>query len=231
MLLPPRCPVSGDMVDTHGAISPEIWKGLSFISNPFCEKCGFPFEFGEGHHDTQCMACLKYPPPYNRVRSALIYNDTSRDIILGFKHGDKTHSVKIFIPWLIRIAKDMWGEADVLIPVPLHKTRLITRRYNQAGIIAYELSKASGIAHYPMALQRIRATPSQGHLKTNERVKNVKKAFRVRKGQENHIKDKNIILIDDVYTTGATIKECAKTLYQAGANRVDVITLARVTKD
>lgn len=230
-VLPPRCPVSGDMVDMHGMISAETWKGLEFVSAPFCEKCGIPFDFDVQAEGNICVKCLEKPPAFDTARSALIYNDTSRGMILGFKHGDKIHAAKSFVPWLKRSGQEMIDQADFIIPVPLHRFRLLRRRYNQAAIMGYELSKETGITHAPLALRRIRATASQGHLKTDERAKNVRKAFALRDGYEEKMKDKNIILIDDVYTTGATVSECTKILKRAGAGRVDVLTLARVVKD
>ena len=101
-VLPPRCIVSGDIVDGQGMLSPAAWRDLNFIAAPQCVRCGLPFDFIEESHSEgdQCAACLKSPPIYNQARSALIYDDASRDIILGFKHGDQTQSVPCFIPWL-----------------------------------------------------------------------------------------------------------------------------------
>ncbi len=230
-ILPPRCPVSGDLVDAQGMISAEVWAGLEFVSAPYCGTCGIPFDFDTDAHEGQCLACLKTEPPYDSARAALRYNDTSRDMILGFKHGDKTHMVPSFMPWLKRAGQEMLANADFLIPVPLHPMRLLVRRYNQAGVIAHALSKETGIKHLPLALKRTRATASQGHLKTDERAKNVRKAFAVRKQYDSVLNDKNVILIDDVFTTGATVIECTKVLKRAGASRVDILTLARVVKD
>lgn len=231
VILPPRCPVSGEIVDVQGMVSASAWAGLGFISHPFCARCGIPFEFEEAGEGGQCISCLTKPPVYNIARAALTYNDTSREIILGFKHGDKTHMVPSFVPWLTRVGADMLKDADVLVPVPLHPMRLLARRYNQAGLIAAALSKETGVRHLPLALKRTRATKSQGHLKSDERAKNVRKAFDVHSAYEETIKGKNVILIDDVYTTGATVNECTNALKRAGAARVDILTLARVVKD
>lgn len=230
-ILPPRCPMSGEIVDEQGMICAEIWAGMEFVSAPYCGTCGIPFDFETEAHEGQCLSCLKTLPPYNSARAALRYNDTSRDMILGFKHGDKTHMAPSFMPWLKRAGEGMLGNADLLIPVPLHPMRLLSRRYNQAGIIAQCLSKETGIKHLPMALKRTRATVSQGHLKSDERAKNVRKAFAVRKQYESYLNAKNVVLIDDVFTTGATVNECTKVLKKTGAARVDILTLARVVKD
>ena len=227
LILPPRCTLSGEIVDTQGMLSARSWGGLHFVADPYCSACGIPFEFESG---SECLECMDTPPPFSSARSALIYNDTSRDLILGFKHGDKTHLVRSFIPWLQKSGEGMLAQADYLVAVPLHTRRLIARRYNQAVLIADALSKATAIEHLPRAMIRTRATVSQGHLKTDERARNVKKAFDVHPAFKDRIKDKVIVLIDDVYTTGATVKECTKTLKSYGASEVHVLTLARVLK-
>lgn len=228
-VLPPRCIVSGARVERQGMIAPEIWAGLDFIAAPFCACCGFPFEF-QVDTGSLCGPCLEDRPPFDTARAALRYNDTSRDMILGFKHADKTHAVLAFTPWLRRAGAEMLGRADFLAPVPLHRWRLIGRRYNQAALIAYALGRETGISVLADALLRVRATPSQGHLGIKDRHKNVRKAFAVHPKHAETLKGKNIVLVDDVYTTGATVKECSAVLLKSGAAQVDVLTLARVVK-
>ncbi len=229
-ILPPRCPISGDIVDRQGMISPDIWAGLDFISSPICNICGIPlgFEVGEAGN---CLSCLENPPNYSSSRSALIYNDASRDLILSFKHGDKTHIVSSFVPWMMRAGSKMFEQADFLIPVPLHHMRLISRRYNQAALLADALARASGILSLSLALKRIRFTPSQGHLSQSDRLKNVYNAFELLDKYKDRLIGKNVILIDDVYTTGATTNECSRILLSCGVKKVHVLTLARVVND
>lgn len=229
-ILPPRCIVSGQMVERQGMLSPDIWAKLDFIVEPFCAHCGFPFDF-EVEKEALCASCLADSPPYTSARSALKYAEVSREIILGFKHADKTHAVLAFVPWLKRAGMEMLKDADILVPVPLHFWRLLSRRYNQAGLMAYALSKETGAVVIPDLLIRTRATPSQGHLNARQRLRNVKRAFALKKSYASVVKDKKIVLIDDVYTTGATVKECAKVLLKAGAKEVHILTLARVVKE
>lgn len=229
-ILPPRCVVTGEVVERQGMVAPSAWVGLDFIADPFCACCGFPFEF-EVDTGSLCTSCLSHEPPFEIARSALKYNETSRSIILGFKHADKTHVVRAFVPWLKRAGGDMLADADFIMPVPLHYWRLVSRRYNQAGLIATSIGAASNVPVLLDGLARVRATPSQGHLTAKERHKNVKRAFAVNTAHKAKIKGKNIILIDDVYTTGATVKECAKVLRKAGAAKVSILTLARVVRD
>lgn len=229
MALPPRCPVSHKIVDRQGMLDPAVWAGLNFIAAPVCESCGIPLEFELGQ-GARCAACLTRNNVYEKSRAALIYDDASRGLILGFKHGDQTHAALSFVPWLRQAGKELIEEADVLAPVPLHRWRLLKRRYNQAGLMAGALGKAAGKPVWQQALLRTRPTPSQGHLKAGERARNVRRAFAVHPDYAGRLAGKNILLIDDVYTTGATVSECAQVLLDAGAARVDVLTLARVAR-
>lgn len=229
MALPPRCVASGEVVEKTGMLAPHVWKSLDFIAAPFCATCGFPFDFAAEAAMT-CTECLSKPPPYASARAVLRYNDGARDIILGFKHGDKTHAVQTFLPWLRRAGADMTAQADVIIPVPLHRWRLLYRRYNQAALLAQILARDSGKRYCPNVLQRVRATPTQGYLKRKERARNVHRAFAISPRRQAQIAGVRVVLVDDVLTTGATVCECAKVLMKAGAARVDVLTLARVVK-
>jgi ComF family protein len=227
-LLPPLCPATGEIVDVLGMVDPTYWQSLNFINAPFCEICGGPFAF-EGDNLT-CGHCMEHPPLYHQNRSALAYDDNSKSIILRFKHGDQTHAVKAFIPWLKNAGHELLTHTDIMIPVPLHPMRMIKRRYNQSDLIGRELSK-----HYPHidyksdGLKRNRNTEPQGHKKIKDRKKNISKAFEANPVYD--FEDKTILIIDDVYTTGATLNECAKTLYRASAKQVNCLTVMKVIKD
>lgn len=231
-ILPPRCIVTGDIVDRQGVLSAEAWKELNFIAAPQCIRCGMPFDFIEEYSagDEVCGACLKTPPIYNQARAALIYDDASRHIILGFKHGDQTQSVPCFVPWLSQAGIDFLDKADFLVPVPLHRFRILRRRFNQSALIVQYLSQSIKIPFILNGLDRVRATPTQGHLQASERKKNVKNAFVVPDKIIPKIRNKRIVLVDDVFTTGSTVHECTKALLKNGAGTVDVLTLARVVK-
>ena len=231
-ILPPRCPFTGQIVDSQGTVSPEAWGGLSFITEPFCFACGFPFEFAvpKGGGENLCASCLADRPEFHKARAALVYNDASRDFILGFKHGDQTHAVVAMVPWLKNAGMGFWGNMDIILPVPLHRWRLLRRRYNQAALMGRAIAKATDGCFLADGLLRTRATQTQGHLNATARRKNVKSAFRVHPKRQERIKGKRVLLIDDVYTTGSTVRECAKVLIAAGAAEVSVLTLARVVR-
>lgn len=232
-VLPPRCIVSGEAVDRQGMLVPDVWTNLDFITAPYCKACGAPFEFDTASGGEYCAPCLQNPPHYAKARSALKYNEASRLMILGFKHADQTHAVLAFIPWLkVAGAEFLSGfdKADVIIPVPLHPWRLIARRYNQAALLAQKLGQEINMPVLVGGLKRVRHTPSQGHMNAGERAKNVKSAFAVPERYKERIEGRRIVLVDDVYTTGSTVNECAKVLKKAGALEVNVLCIARVTR-
>lgn len=230
-VLPPRCAVSGAIVDHPGMIAPSVWRGLRFIGDPLCPRCGVPFDFSVADAgEMVCTRCLTDPPAYASARAALTYDDASRPLILRFKHGDQIQAVHSFVPWLRRAGEGILEKADFLVPVPLHRWRLLRRRYNQAAIIAYALSKDCGVPCLPDALLRRRPTPVQGHLGHAERQKNVKGAFAVNPRHKGLLQGKTIVLIDDVLTTGATVGECTKALLAAGSKEVHVLAIARVVR-
>lgn len=228
-LLPPRCLGCGGPVDRQGGLCVACWSTLTFIAPPYCARCGTPFEFAMPG-ETLCGACMAEPPPFARARAVLVYDDGSRPLVLGFKHGDRIHAAGAYGAWLARAGADLLADADLLAPVPLHRWRLFRRRYNQAALLARAAGRVAKVPVVPDLLVRRRATPSQGGLGRKGRARNVKGAFQLRRGQRERVKSKRIVLVDDVLTTGATLAECARVLLHAGAARVDVLTLARVVK-
>lgn len=228
-VLPPRCVISGEAVERQGMVAAQSWAALNFIAPPYCACCGNPFAF-EDHDDPKtmkCLDCLNHSPSYDAVRSALYYDDASKKLVLGFKHGDQTHAVKAFIPWMLRAGQDLLSQTDYIVPVPLHRWRMLRRRYNQSALIAKSLGFQAGLPVLLDGLERVRPTVSQGKMNADLRRKNVVQAFEVRAEHMEKFRGKNILLVDDVFTSGATAAECAKTLKSAGAQSVFVLTLAR----
>ena len=229
-VLPPRCLHCQAMVDGDGALCADCWPLFDFLAPPLCDSCGFPFEYDPGPRDTVCGACHAHPPHFDRARSVLVYDENSRKLVLDFKHGDCTWPAPAFGRWLARAGGEMIGEADLAVPVPLHRSRLYARRYNQASLLALALGRETGLAVEPELLARHRPTPPQGRMSASARRRNVRGAFRLRAGFEDVVRGKRILLIDDVLTTGATAGECARSLKRGGAAAVDVLTLARVVR-
>ncbi|HET6194504.1 MAG TPA: ComF family protein, partial [Acetobacteraceae bacterium] len=211
------------------ALCAACWPGFSFISAPHCARCGTPFA-EEAGDAILCGACLRRPPRFRKARAALVYDDRSRRLVLPFKHGDRTDMARACGRWMAAAGGDLLAEAELIAPVPLHWRRLFTRRYNQALLLARSVWRASPARLAPDLLRRARWTGSQAGLKAEERRKNVRRAFEVNARWAGKVKDKEVLLVDDVLTTGATVEACALALQRAGARHVDVLTLARVVR-
>lgn len=226
-LLPPRCAGCGEPVARPRSLCLGCWSALRFVTHPLCRLCGDPFETAPPGEPV-CGDCLAAPPPWGRARSALRYDDSSRPLVLAFKHGDRLHLAPLLAGWMRSAGAGLLAECDVIVPVPLHRWRLLARRYNQAAALAQALSAASGRPVSDRALQRARRTPSQGQMTKSQRARNVQGAFRVDAGRRAEIAGRRVLLVDDVLTSGATAAACTRVLLRAGAASVDLLTLARV---
>lgn len=229
LIWPPVSPISGEPVLRPGELTAADWETITFLDAPWCAACGTPFPYpaGEG---AVCGACAARAPVYGKGRSALIYDERSRALALGLKHGGRTEGLAAFGRWMARAGREFLGEADALIPVPLHPSRLRKRRFNQSLLLAGAVSKAGGPPVDPHILARTRRTPSQGGRSAKARARNMAGAFQVRSEARERIAGRTLVLIDDVHTTGATLEACARTLKRAGAGQVHALTLCRVVK-
>ncbi len=228
-LLPPVCPVSNEEIAIAGAVGPSGWTSLQFIAAPCCARCGIPFaaEYGA---NVECPSCIAAPPDFVTARAAVVYDEASHNLIVGFKHSDRTELAPMFARWMARAGRTLINSASVLTPVPLHPRRLAARRYNQSLLLAAKIAQMTHARLAVSDLIRRRATPPQKELSADARRRNVAGAFGLAKGAAARVKDAHIILIDDVLTTGATLSSAARTLRKAGAGRVDALVLARVVK-
>jgi ComF family protein len=226
-VLPPRCLACGAMVDEVDALCPECWSSMTFFAPPWCAVCGLPFPHPMGEHAI-CGACASRPPSWDRARSVFRYDRHSRRLVLMLKHGDQTHLAGAFGRWMHRAGSEVLAEADLLVPVPLHWTRLFGRRFNQAAILAQAIRAVGGPPVGADWLVRQRRTPSQGLMGPAARARNVRGAFALRRGRS--VEGKTVVLIDDVLTTGATAEECARVLRREGATTVGVLVLARAVR-
>lgn len=231
-LLPPRCLMCRDTIDESGSLCAPCWGSLTFLTKARCHRCGIPFDIQESTVEEapplSCGACLASPPPFQSALAALLYDEHSKDLILRFKHGDAIHMAPAFGVWLARAGAEILQRTDALVPVPLHWKRLVKRQYNQAALLVNALEKASGVPALLEGLERTEHTPTQGRLTKEERHKNVAGKFVVPAKSSGAVNKKVITLVDDVYTSGATVAACAKALTKAGAKEVNILTLARV---
>jgi ComF family protein len=225
MIWPQRSLITHRELAGPGALEPELWGKLQFLSEPLCARCGFAFEIAV-EPEQVCPACIADPPAYDRSRAALVYGEVSRELVLGLKYQGRRDGLALLSGWMASAGKDLLAEADVITPVPLHYLRLLRRGFNQSGWLAAGVARGSGARLSVDALKRVRATPIQGGLSAEGRRRNVQGAFRVRR--KALVKGKRVLLVDDVMTTGATAEACATVLKRAGAACVDVLTLARV---
>jgi ComF family protein len=227
-LLPPSCYACEAPVQTQGLLCPSCFPRFRFIGAPRCHCCGLPFasaaDAGEGG---LCRACLEYPPSYDRARAAWLYGEASKPILLGFKYGDRTELAPALARAMATAGAELLAEADLLAPVPLHRLRLLSRRYNQAALLARALGRLSGRPVLPSLLLRRRATAPLADLSPRARAKALAGAIAVSPRQAGRVAGRRVLLIDDVLTSGATANACAEALLAAGAAGVDVLTVAR----
>jgi len=227
LVLPPVCMACRQPVADPDAVCATCWSKLTFIEAPYCARLGTPFSYdlGEGALSAEAIA---NPPPFERARAAVVYDGVARDIVHAFKFHDHAELTALLARLMVRAGGELLAETDILVPVPLHRWRLWRRRFNQSALLAAAIGAATGLASDPLALRRIRATRQQIGLTGSERDSNVRGAFRVAPEHRAAIAGRNVLLIDDVLTTGATAKACTRALLRAGAARVDILVFARV---
>ena len=227
VILPATC-LSCDMaVAAQGGVCASCWDKLRLIEKPYCDIMGSPFSYdlGAGALSAQAIA---NPPVFDKARSAVLYDDVARRLVQGLKFSDRTDLAPWMAKWMARAGSDVLTPDAVVIPVPLHRRRLISRRFNQSAELARALAAQTGLEFEPDALIRTRATRQQVGLGTKERHKNVQGAFRVPPAHDITIKGQTIILVDDVFTTGATLQACARAIRRKGAKQIFCLTFARV---
>ncbi|MGB0085922.1 MAG: ComF family protein [Rhodomicrobiaceae bacterium] len=226
LILPPVCIHCHRPVASHGVLCAACWRDIQFITPPVCGRLGLPLPYAETP-SISAMA-LRHPPLYGRARAAARFDGVMRRLIHSFKYADRHEAASFFARLMHAAGGELIRDAEILMPVPLHRGRLWKRRYNQAAILAKRLAANTGLPLDLSGLRRVRQTPSQVGLSSHERRENVAAAFAVGRGAAARLRGKRVLLIDDVITTGSTLGACAQVLKDAGAAEVDCLALAMV---
>jgi ComF family protein len=226
LVFPPRCPLCGEGLQAQTGLCAACWSDLVIPGNPSCKLCQRPF--GDGIlHETICAPCLADPPRHDGVAAGTLYNEPSRKLVLSFKHGRRI----ALAPMMARLMSARLAEVDagwLVVPVPLHRWRLWRRGFNQAALLAHEIAKLRGGKLVVDGLLRTKPTPVLGGLNRKARARALSGAIGVNGNRAAQLRGGNIVLVDDVMTSGATTGACVRALKRAGANKVVIACFARV---
>ena len=226
-LVPPTCLICDRLVEREGGCCAACWNELHFIAPPFCPVMGTPFVFDPGSGLLSAEA-IATPPPFEKLRAALVYNQQARRLVSLLKYSDRTDLAPWMARWMYDAANTLIGDCDVVVPVPLHRTRIVSRRFNQSAELARHIASVSGVKFAPEYLVRHKRTTQQVGLSRNQREQNLAGAFVVPEEHRADVNSARILLIDDVYTTGATVRAATRSLKRAGAHTVLVLVFAKV---
>jgi ComF family protein len=201
---------------------------MAFIERPFCERLGTPFDQDHGAPGMISLEAAANPPAFNRARAVARYDcDKARALANRLKYYDRMELAGPMGRWMARAGADILEDADLLAPIPLHRLRLISRRFNQAASLALVVSRESAVPLETLALERVKPTAPQVGLTRTQRAANLAGAFRVARERAALVSGRNVVLVDDVLTTGATANAATRALLKAGASRVDLLVFAR----
>jgi ComF family protein len=229
-ILPPSCLACGRPIAGEGGLCSDCWGRLTLIERPFCERLAIPFTFDLGEAALSAEA-IADPPPFERLRAAVLYDEIARQLVHGLKYRDHLELVRWMALWMSRAGADLIDDADLIVPVPLHWRALWWRRFNQSAALAAAIAERTGKPALLDGVSRIRATGNQVGKGRKARDANVRGAFRVAAKNRLALAGRRVLLIDDVYTTGATVKAVTRALKRAGAAAVDALVFARVARD
>ena len=227
LILPPACLACETVAAAPGGLCPRCWNEMRWIERPYCEVLGAPLAVDGGEGMLSPLAIAK-PPPFDRARAAAMFDRLPRALVHRLKYRDDAGLARWMAPWMARAGAREIARADLVVPVPLHRARLLQRRYNQSAELSRALARHAMLSHAPGVLVRHRATRRQVGLGHSERQRNVQGAFVVPDGARHRVEGRRVLLVDDVFTTGATVAAATRALKRGGATGVDVLTFARV---
>lgn len=227
LLYPPVCLHCEAAVLHADALCAECFRRLRPISAPYCPVLGLPFEVSLGP-DAVSAEALADPPPFRRARSAVLYNDVARRLVSRLKYGDRPELARFCGGLMARAGRDLLGGDPVIVPVPLHRSRLFERRYNQSLELARVVGSLTKLPVDAGLARRIRRTRQQVGLSADARERNVSGAFAIHPQAVARLRGRPVLLVDDVVTTGSTVKALTRAFKRAGVEHVDVLSFARV---
>jgi predicted amidophosphoribosyltransferase len=244
LLFPPRCPLCGEALAQHGGLCASCWSGLAIPGTPNCSLCQRPLPDRSAQQggdaalataaaargDWVCAPCMMRPPRHDGVAAATLYNPVSRQLLLGLKHGRRIGLADLMVRLMVPRLPPLDGPW-LVVPVPLHRWRLWRRGFNQSALLARGIARATGQVLAVDALERVRQTPSLGHLGRDRRAALLRGAIRPNRSYAARLHGANVLLVDDVLTSGATSDACLAALRRAGARRVRIACFARVVDD
>jgi ComF family protein len=231
LIYPAQCVLCDARVEADGALCPKCWRETPFIAGLVCDTCGVPLPGSDPGTPVQCDDCLAIARPWWCGRAALVYRDNARKLILMLKHSDQTQLARPGARWMAAVGGPVLGRDSLLVPVPVHWTRLLARRYNQAALLATELGRIARAEVAMDALVRTKRTPVLEGMSRDARFATLDEAIRAHPQRGARLAGRNVVLIDDVMTSGATLAGAAEAALAAGAAEVSVLVLARVAKD
>lgn len=231
LIYPPRCLTCGTVVDSDFGLCGPCWRETEFIGGALCDACGIPLPGQQGGDALGCDSCLTAPPLWVQGRSAVKYRGNGRKLALALKHGDRQEIARPAASWMAQAIGPLLPENTLIVPVPLHWTRMLKRRYNQSALLAKALSKQLALPSCPDALVRRRPTGSLDGLGRAERYASLEGAIKVSAKRRAQLLGRSVLLVDDVMTSGATFHTCAQALQAAGITEIRTIALARALKD
>lgn len=230
LIYPPQCITCDAKVTSDFGLCGDCWRETPFVAGLVCDKCGAPLKGQDTGQAEYCDDCLTIARPWGRGRAALIYRGNARGIVLALKHGDRMDLARPASAWLARAVQDVISPKMLVAPVPLHWMRLFKRRYNQAALLSAGLAKLARLDHCPDLFQRSTATPAQSGGR-DARFANMSATMRVHPRWADQILGRDLLVVDDVMTSGATFAAVAEAALAAGAASVTTLALARVVKE
>ncbi|MGE0698550.1 MAG: ComF family protein [Hyphomicrobiaceae bacterium] len=230
VIVPPVCLACHARIESPDSLCGACWRNVTFIRAPLCDRLGIPLPFGGGMDTLVSAAATAHPPPWARARAVAVYEPQGvvAGLIHAMKYADRHDGRRMMARWLAEAGRELLAEAELIVPVPLTRRRLVQRQFNQSALLAREVQSLTGVPWSPSALVKTRETPAQVTLSGSARRDNMKGAFTVPPRGRAQVSGRRIVLLDDVVTTGATAEAATRALLAAGAARVDILAVARV---